>query len=335
MDRQRVPRLSLDLLRGFHAAARHLSFTHAARELFITQSAVSHEVRALEEQLGMPLFRRVNRSLQLTAAGAELFRAVDDALALIDTATQRLAGPWRTLSVTTTVALASTWLVPRLPGFHKTHPEIDLRVVATNDTVDLKRDHIDIAIRFATLQMPVPSPDKVFDYLQFPVCAPSLARSRKNPLRSVADLAHHVLIDFETVLYGRAWYDWERWSNAMHLKNVRGSGWMRFSHYDQVIEAARKGSGVAIGKWPHLTDDLREGRLVAPLGAKGTAVVGGFFLEIGETAEHEAADAFVAWLRNEVPRAADVVRPLRAAPTRTAASVKGRVTPRARDSSRA
>jgi LysR family transcriptional regulator, glycine cleavage system transcriptional activator len=301
MDRQRVPRLSLDLLRGFRAAARHLSFTNAARELFITQSAVSHQVKSLEEQIGRPLFRRVNRALQLTAAGAELFRAVDGALAQIDAATQRLVGPWRSLSVTTTVALASTWLVPRLSGFQKAHPEIDLRVVATNDTVDLVRDNIDIAIRFATLQMPVPSPDKVFDYLQFPVCAPSLARSRSNPLRSAADLARHVLIDFETVLYGRAWYDWERWSSAMRLKNVRGTGWMRFSHYDQVIEAARKGSGVAIGKWPHLTDDLREGRLVAPLGTKGTAVVGGFYLEIAEAAEREAAKVFVAWLRNEVP----------------------------------
>ena len=309
MDRQRVPRLSLDLLRGFRAAARHLSFTHAARELFITQSAVSHQVKSLEEQIGKPLFRRVNRALQLTAAGAELFRAVDGALAQIDAATQRLVGPWRTLSVTTTVALASTWLVPRLPGFQKAHPEVDLRVVATNDTVDLVRDNIDIAIRFATLQMPVPSPDKVFDYLQFPVCAPSLARSRSNPLRSAADLARHVLIDFETVLYGRAWYDWEQWSNAMRLKNVRGSGWMRFSHYDQVIEAARKGSGVAIGKWPHLTDDLREGRLVAPLGAKGTAVVGGFYLEIAAAAEREAVEAFVAWLRGEVPRELEVGRP--------------------------
>jgi DNA-binding transcriptional LysR family regulator len=306
MDQPRVPRLSLDLLRGFRAAARHLSFTHAARELFITQSAVSHQVKALEDQLGTPLFRRVNRSLQLTAAGADLFRAVDEALVLIDAATQRLAGPWRTLSVTTTVALASTWLVPRLPGFQKAHPEIDLRVVATNDTVDLERDNIDIAIRFATLQMPVPSPDKIFDYLQFPVCSPSLVRGQSNPLRTVADLARHVLIDFETVLYGRAWYDWQQWTSAMHLKNVRGSGWMRFSHYDQVIEAARKGSGVAIGKWPHLTDDLREGRLVAPLGAKGTTLVGGFYLEIAAAAERAAAEAFVAWLRNEVPRELEI-----------------------------
>lgn len=301
MDRQRAPRLSLDLLRGFCAAARHLSFTVAARELFITQSAVSHQVKTLEEQLGRPLFRRVNRSLRLTAAGAELYAAASEALKSIDDAARRLGDTSRTLAVSTTVALASTWLVPRLPQFQKAHPQIDLRVVATNDAVDLERDRIDIAIRFATLQMPTPAAEKIFDYLQFPVCSPALARSRKLPLRNVADLARHVLIDFETLVYGRAWYDWAQWSSAMRLRDVRGTGWMRFSHYDQVIEAARKGSGVAIGKWPHLTDDLREGRLVAPLGAKGTAVVGAFYLEVSGSAERTAADEFAAWLRAQVP----------------------------------
>ena len=299
MDRMRVPRLSLDLLRGFRAAARHLSFTLAARELFVTQSAVSHQVKALEDQLGKPLFRRVNRVLRLTETGEQLFRAVDEALTIIDTATERAVDPWRTLSVTTTVALASTWLVPRLPRFQKAHPDIDLRVLATNDSVDMKREQVDVAVHFATLQMPQPWGDKLFDYRQFPVCTPKLARSRARPLRTVADLAHHVLIDFETVLYGRAWYDWQQWSNAMHLRNVKGRGWMRLSHYDQVIEAAKKGSGVAIGKWPHLTDALREGTLVAPLGDAGEVVVGGFYLQVADSAERDAADAFIAWLRSE------------------------------------
>src|SRR5512135_3631726 len=157
MDRQRAPRLSLDLLRGFRAAARHLSFTLAARELFVTQSAVSHQVKALEEQIGRPLFFRVNRALRLTETGDQLFRAVDEALALIDSATERIVDPARTLSVTTTVALASTWLVPRLPHFQKACPDIDLRIVASNEIVDLKREHIDVALRFATLDMPEPS----------------------------------------------------------------------------------------------------------------------------------------------------------------------------------
>jgi DNA-binding transcriptional LysR family regulator len=313
MDPAGAPRLSLDLLRGFRAAARHLSFTHAARELFVTQSAVSHQVKALEEQLGKPLFRRVSRALQLTESGDQLYRAVDEALALIDAATQRIVNPARTLSVTTTVALASTWLVPRLPGFVRKHPEIDLRVVSTNDAIDLARERIDVALRFATLQMPQPSGEKLFDYLQFPVCSPRIARSRTRPLRTISDLSRHVLIDFETVLYGRAWYDWQAWSGAMRLRNLRGAGWMRLSHYDQVIEAARRGSGVAIGKWPHVTDDLCAGRLIAPLGAIGVAVVGAFYAQIAATAEKDAAQAFVNWVRAEADIAECRARPLLAA----------------------
>jgi len=162
MDRQRTPRLSLDLLRGFCSAARHLSFTLAARELFVTQSAISHQIRTLEEQIGRPLFRRVNRALELTETGTELYHAIDEALMLIDNAAQRASGPWRTLSVTTTVALASTWLVPRLPRFAELHPEIDLRLVASNDAIDLRRENIDVAIRFATLNMKAPSSEKLF-----------------------------------------------------------------------------------------------------------------------------------------------------------------------------
>jgi DNA-binding transcriptional LysR family regulator len=308
MDRQRTPRLSLDLLRGFQSAARHLSFTRAAHELFVTQSAISHQIKTLEDQIGRPLFRRVNRALELTQTGEELFRAIDEALTLIDNATQRVAGPWRTLAVTTTVALASTWLVPRLPRFAELHPEIDLRIVSSNDAIDLRREHIDVAIRFATSRMATPSGEKLFDYLQFPVCTPALVRNRRRPLRSTDDLARHVLLDFETILYGRPWYDWQQWFDAMKLRSIKGAGWLRFSHYDQVIEATRKGSGVAVGKWPHLADHLREGALVAPFGASSTATVGAFFVQIQDSAPREAADAFVTWLRTEAKRDAAELR---------------------------
>ncbi len=209
------------------------------------------------------------------------------------------------MSVTTTVALASTWLVPRLQRFAELHPEVDLRVVASNDTVDLKREHIDVAIRFATLDMAPPSTDKLFDYLQFPVCSPALARRRKQPLHTPADLSQHVLLDFETILYGQPWYDWQRWFDAMKLRSVKGAGWLRFSHYDQVIEAAKKGTGVAVGKWPHLSYHLREGTLVAPLGAAGIATVGAFYLEVPDAARGASADAFVSWLRAEARKDSD------------------------------
>jgi LysR family transcriptional regulator, glycine cleavage system transcriptional activator len=299
MDGRRVPRLSLDLLRGFRAAARHLSFTRAAQELFVTQPAISREIRTLEEQLGQPLFRRVNRSLELTPAGQELYRAVDEALGLVDAATLRIAGPSRTLSVTTTVALASTWLVPRLPRFAQQHPEIDMRFVASNQMVDLDREQVDIAIRFVPAGAATPSKDKLFDYQQFPVCAPALARDRVRPLRSREDLARHVLLDFETVVYGRPWYDWQHWLGAMGMRGFQGAGWLRFSHYDQVIEAATKGSGVAIGKRPHLTSHLREGTLVEPLGSACVAQLGAFYIEYGASAQPYAAEAFVNWLHAE------------------------------------
>ena len=114
MNRKRAPRLSLDLLRGFRAAARHLSFTRAAQDLFVTQSAISREIKTLEEQLGQPLFRRVNRTLQLTPAGEELYRIADETLTQLDAAVERIAGASKVVTVTTTTALASLWLAPRL-----------------------------------------------------------------------------------------------------------------------------------------------------------------------------------------------------------------------------
>jgi DNA-binding transcriptional LysR family regulator len=285
-------------------------------------------VRTLEEQLGRPLFRRVNRALELTQAGQELYRAVDKALAVIDAAALRVAGAMQTLSVTTTVALASTWLVPRLPRFAKLHPEIDMRFVASNALVDLEREHIDIAIRFVLAGTAAPSADKLFDYLQFPVCAPALAKDRSRPLRTAADLSGHVLLDFETVLYGRPWYDWQQWFAVMKLRDIEGAGWLRFSHYDQVIEAAVNGAGVAIGKRPHLAQHLRDGVLVEPLGAQGVARPGAFYVEVAPSAPPEVAKAFVDWLHEEARRDEDIVAPLAAAGRRQAVRARTAVSRR-------
>jgi len=302
MDSPRQLHLSLDLLRGFCVAARHLSFTRAAQELFVTQSAISREIKTLEERLGKPLFRRVNRALQLTQAGQELYRAIAEPLALIDAATLRVAGKWQSLAVTTTVALASTWLVPRLPRFAQLHPEIDMRFIASNDALDLQREHIDVAVRYVPLGGATRSRDKLFDYEQFPVCAPALASDPARPLRTPADLSKHVLLDFETVVYGRPWYDWQEWFDGVKLRGVKGAGWLRFSHYDQVIEAAIKGSGVAIGKRPHLSKHLRDGTLTAPLGVQWVAQPGAFFVEVSDSAQRDIVDIFVNWLHDEAQR---------------------------------
>jgi DNA-binding transcriptional LysR family regulator len=303
MRRDRRPRLSLDLLRGFRVAARHLSFTRAAQELFVTQPAISNEVRKLEEQLGRALFRRVNRTLQLTHTGEELYRAVDEALALIDATAERLAGNGTTLAVTTSSALASLWLAPRLPHFIRAHPGIDMRIAAINEMVDLEREHLDLAIQWVGPGADVPNGERLIDYKTFPVCSPALLRDRARPLRAPSDLAKHVLLDFDRLVDRRSWSDWEHWFDAMKIRNVKPAGVLRFSHYDQAIQTAIEGSGVAIGKRPHLTRHLREGVLCAPFGAEGVASLGGFYIVLAPGAAARApVKAFIDWLKEEVRR---------------------------------
>jgi LysR family glycine cleavage system transcriptional activator len=300
MDARRVPRLSLDLLRGFCAAARHLSFTRAAQELFVTQSAISREVRTLEEQLGAPLFRRTGRALELTDAGRDLARAVDEALALIDAASGRIVQPARHLSVTVPVPIASMWLGPRLSRFTRRHPDIELRIAADNDTVDLERDGFDLAIRHVlrgSAAPKVPDAQFLFEHRTFPVIAPALLRER--PLRTAADLARHVLLRFETTRNGRPWLDWPWWFEAMGLRDLPGAGTLRFSHYDQLVQAAIEGSGVAIGRLPHLIQHLRDGSLVAPLGDPGSVTIGSFFVVASSRAPRDLVDAFAEWLHDE------------------------------------
>lgn len=311
------PRLSLHLMRGFWVAARHLSFTRAAAELFVTQSAISREIKKLEEQLGQPLFRRVNRMLQLTPAGEELYRAVDQALGLIDAATDRLTGSSLSLSVTTTTALGSLWLVPRLPRFTRHHPEVEVRIAASNDVIDLVQAHMDLAIRYGSGAVNAGRGELRARYSTLPVCSPALLDDRSRPLRSLSDLRHHVLLEFETVVHGRPWDDWEQWFKAMGLERIRPAGRQRFSHYDQVVQAALAGCGVAIGKRPHLNSNLQDGTLCAPFGADAVAWLGGFYVVLADPAAGRAAvDAFVGWLRDEVrrdERALPGVRPRRGA----------------------
>lgn len=303
MAKRRPPRLSLDLLRGFHAAARHLSFTRAAQELCVTQSAISREIGTLEEQLGQPLFRRVHRGLELTAAGEELSRAAAESLARIDATTDRLAGAGRALAVTTTTALASLWLAPRMPRFSRLHPRIDVRIVASNEKPDLERERLDVAIRFVPRGGDTPAGERLFDVHLFPVCAPALARNSAHPLRAPADLAHHVRLDFETIRDGRPWSEWDAWYAATKIPVVRPRSTLRFSHYDQVVPAAIEASGVAMGARPHLVQHLKDGTLCAPFGPSATATLGSFYAVVrADAAGREAVEAFLAWLRSEVRR---------------------------------
>ena len=164
MSEQRRNLPSLDLLRGFEAAARNLSFTKAAAELFVTQSAVSRQVKTIEEHLGVALFARRHRALLLTEAGHDLYRATAQALRQISDAAARIRerGAGRTLTVTATIGFASLWLIPRLTDFRSQRPDIDIRISANNAMLDLEREGIEVAIRYCMSKMAPEGAIKLF-----------------------------------------------------------------------------------------------------------------------------------------------------------------------------
>lgn len=303
MNRKRAPRLSLDLLRGFRSAARHLSFTRAAQDLFVTQSAISREIKTLEEQLGQSLFRRVNRTLQLTPAGEELYRIADETLAHLDAAVERIAGASKIVTVTTTTGLASLWLTPRLLRFSRAHPGIDVRVVASNDTPNLERDQLDVAIRFVLAGGDVPRSEPVFDCNIYPSCSPALAQNKLHPIKTPADLAYHVRLDYESVRDGRHLSLWDFWFDTTKIPPVKPASTLRFPQYDQLVSATIDHGGVGIAVLPHTAQHLQQKALCIPFGMEAVALLGVFYIiRRPDVAGREAVEAFVDWLWSEVRR---------------------------------
>lgn len=295
--RAELPRL--DLLRSFEAAARSLSFTLAADELFLTQSAVSRQIQQIEQSLGVPLFVRRHRALELTEAGRIMQRAVIDCLERLRDATAlvRSATALRQVSITTTPGFASIWLIPRLAKFTANHPQVDVRMSATLDVLDLARSQIDIAVRFCPIRDRSEVP--LFEETVQPVCSPALLRDAKNPLKKPAELANHTLLTIDMPAGFSPTSDWEPWLQVMGVRELRMKNTMRFSLWTDSIGAAVSGQGVAIGRFPLLDDYLKDKRLVTPF--RGTAASQrGYYVELAQHAVGNAdAQDFVRWLRAE------------------------------------
>jgi DNA-binding transcriptional LysR family regulator len=296
------PRLpSLDLLKGFEAAARLLSFTKAGEELYLSQSAVSRQIQELEDQLGVKLFQRRHRALSLTEDGQTLYAAAAQALATMRAVTDRLrAGRGRqTLAVTTTQSFASLWLIPRLAGFTRKHPELDVRISAETRVLDLERDGLDLAIRHGPAKMAGMGAMRLFGESVFPVCSPKLMNDAKKPLREPQDLRHHVLLQYDDPDHRHPWMHWKTWLEVERLADLRPAGSLVFSGYDQIIPAAIAGHGVALGRSPLVRKALASGELVAPF--KRSADPSRAYYAIISShagARPEVAD-FVAWLKEE------------------------------------
>lgn len=255
----------LELLASFEASARLLSFTKAAAERFVTQSAMSRQMHALEDHLGVALFERRHRALVLTEAGARLFAVSTSVLGVLRATVRELRAPPRRelLSLTTTPGLAAFWLIPRLPSFTRTHPGIDVRLDASFETRALAAEGFDMAIRYARVgAVHAVQGERLFDESALPVCSPALLRRAR--LAQPQDLARHTLLQLNPGVGGSLLLEWEPWLQAAGVPGLEPAARLSFSSYNDVITAALAGQGVAMGRRPVIDELLRRRRLVAP-----------------------------------------------------------------------
>jgi DNA-binding transcriptional LysR family regulator len=291
----------LELLPAFEAAARHLSFTQAGAELALTQSAVSRQIQALEDHLGCRLFERRTRALLLTEPGQVLYRVAQEVLQDVhDTAEKLRTQPVaRTVIVTTTPGFASLWLIPRLAGFTKVHPDIDVRISASYDLVRLERQGVDIAVRYAAADS-LPGREPLFGEEMMPVCSPALLADPALPLAHPADLSRHVLLHLDDER--TSWLDWNLWLRAFGLQEFKPAGALHFSSYDQVIQAAAAGQGVALGRLPLVRRMLRDKHLAAPFRQSVASSRAYFVVRSTRTGAKPEVNAFAEWLLEETGR---------------------------------
>ncbi len=293
---------SLDPLKGFEAAARHLSFTKAAAELFLTQSAISRQVQTLEEQLGVKLFRREVRRLELTPEGEVLYRAAAEMLARLGDVCAGLKAAQRRprVTVSAAVGIAALWLVPRLAAFQEAEPDLDVLISADNRMVDLEREDIDLALRYIAPEVAPPDSTLLFDEVVFPVASPAVVAALPAVLRP-EDLANVTLLAFESG-NRTPWLSWEPWLIGLGLAHATPKAVLQFTQYDQMIRAAEDGRGLALGRGPLVAQAIASGRL-QPLGDSRERVAArAYFLVRNPRGLRPEAERFAAWLVGEAKK---------------------------------
>ena len=285
---------SLNGLRAFEAAARQLSFTQAAFELNVTQTAISHQIRRLEEELGIRLFIRKNRALALTPKARDYLPGVRAAFNDLRLATDRLLrrDDDNVLTVSTLASLAAKWLLPRLSQFQEAHPRIDVRITTSTGLVDFRGGGVDAAIRYGRGHWAGLRADWLMADELFPVCSPKLLEGDK-PLRRPEDLAHH------TLLHSSGGYDddWRLWLTAAGLPtNISRQPGLTFDLILMTVQAAIDGIGVAMGRTSYVQDDIAKGRLVVPFHIALPADAGFYLVSPEAVADPPKLAAFRQWL---------------------------------------
>ncbi len=255
----------LNSLRAFEASARHLSFVKAAEELYVTPAAISHQVKRLEEYLGVQLFRRLPRGLLLAETGQVLMSELREVFLRLDKAMERVLESESRGALTISVApmFAVKWLVPRLQRFDALHPEIDVRMSSSLDLIDFRRDAFDAAVRLGRGQYPGLEVVKLFDESVTPMCSPRLLEG-PDTLQNPDDLRCQLLLHDDSMTFDPAAPNWDTWLEAAGAKRVDASRGPHFSQPDHALQAAIDGAGVVLG-WRYLAaEDMAAGRLVQP-----------------------------------------------------------------------
>ena len=288
---------SLDLVRGFVAVGRRMSITLAAQDLCLTQSAVSRQVHALEEVLGVKLFARGYRSIQFTGEGERLFRIADvsvqqmqDVIGMLDTRQQR-----RPVTITLSTGVAALWLLPRLSRLQEQHRAIDVRIAASNRVLDLKAEGIDLAVRYCAESAAPAGAERLFGEHLLAVCHPTLTVAHGEPAEVIRK---NVLLEFDEPR--RPWMHWSQLLAAAGLSSIRPRAIMRFNQYEQVIQAAVAGQGIAVGRVALIEPMLADGRLVAlpPFMAKHESNEA-YWLIHASPEPHRDVETVALWLRGE------------------------------------
>ncbi|MBE9557425.1 MAG: transcriptional regulator GcvA [Proteobacteria bacterium] len=292
----------MNTLRAFEAAARNLSFTLAAEELHITQAAVSHQIKVLEQALGVRLFRRLNRAIRLTEEGQEFVGEVRKALSHLATAVEKLAAPdaGGPLTISVLPSFASKWLVPRLGRFRDKHPEIDVRISPSTQLTDFRRDDVDLVVRYGKGEYEGLHSVWLMTEDIFPVCSPALLNG-PNALSKPEDLRRH------TLLHDDGYVDWTMWLLVAGVSGIDLRQGPFFTDSAFVIQAAAEGQGVALARGALAAGDIAAGRLVKPFNIAIPTEYAYYVLSPKATSHHPKIAAFREWLLEEV--AADDTAP--------------------------
>ena len=258
---------SLDLLRGFVAVGRRMSITLAAEDLYLTQSAVSRQIRTLEDMLGVKLLTRGHRSIGFTPEGDRLFRSANSAVQQLQDALGAICvrGVRQPVTITCTIGIAGLWLLPRLRAFQREHPDIDVRISAVDRVEDLRGEGIDLAIRYCMQETAPEGAERLFGEMVAPVAHPTLGITS---LDSPDILPRHFLLEFDGLNF--PWLQWQEWLTSQGWGTVKPKGTLRFNQYDQVIAAAIAGHGIALGRLQLLGPMLSDGRLAVLPGPRAS-----------------------------------------------------------------